>query len=231
MRITVNKSQFVSEFLNPVSKLSDNLSLRLIKKEQQTTIKTLATSADNSVILMCNIPCESKEEFNAIIPECKTFLRLFSGIDQEKVGLSFDSNSIVYKDNTFSFKYHLLDESYIINKKSISEEKLNKIEFDTKFVISKSKLSDIVRFNSIVPDAEKLYFYTEGKSVYAKLGDEQKSNTNEVKLEVSNQFDGSTLIENLPINIQNILLFSFSSENVCVSVNQQLKIFVFETDT
>ena len=56
---------------------------------------------------------------------------------------------------------------------------LNELKFDTSFVMSKQKLSEIIKFNSIVPDAEKLYFVSNGDKILAKLGDEQKSNTNE----------------------------------------------------
>jgi hypothetical protein len=123
----------------------------------------------------------------------------------------------------------LLDESYIVNKKSISEEKLNQLKFETTFVITKQKLSEIIKFNSIVPDAEKLYFLTEGTRVFAKLGDEQKSNTNEIVAEVSSSHEGQHLTDSFPINIQNVLLFSFGSDEIKVSVNHQLKIFKFET--
>ena len=156
-------------------------------------------------------------------------MRLFSGIERDQIELTIESNVIKYKDGSFSFKYHLLDESYIVNKKSISEEKLNQINFDTSFAMTKQKLSEIIKFNSIVPDAEKLYFVSENGKILAKLGDEQKANTNEIVTEISNAFTGKMLAEAFPINIQNILLFSFGSDEINVSINHQLKVFKFET--
>jgi hypothetical protein len=233
MKLQLNKSSFVNNLLGPVSKLSDNLLLDFQPSNWKAgwAAKTIVTSADNSIILLGDIPCVVDDPFKCVIPDCKTFLRLFSGIDYDQIVLNIDSNVIKYKEGSFSFKYHLLDESYIVNKKSFSEEKLKTLEFNTTFKMTKQKLSEIIKFNSIVPDAEKLYFYSEGKTILAKLGDELKSNTNEIVTEVSvpDSVEGNGLFDTFPINIQNILLFSFGNEDIQVSVNHKLKIFKFET--
>jgi len=231
MNLTLNKNEFVNNLLGPVSKLSDNLLLDFQPSDYKSgwAAKTIVNSSDNSVILLGNISCIVTEPFRCVIPDCKTFLRLFSGIDQEQITLNIDSNVIKYKDKSFSFKYHLLDESYIVNKKSISEEKLNQLTFDTTFVMTKQKLSEIIKFNSIVPDAEKIYFVSEGSKILAKLGDEQKTNTNEIVTEICKEFQGRVLADKFPINIQNILLFSFSTDEILISINHQLKVFKFST--
>jgi hypothetical protein len=230
MNLSLNKNTFVNYLLNPVSKLADNLLLEFDTEGSKPLAKTLVSSSDNSVILLSNIECEVSKPTKCVIPDCKTFLRLFSNIENDKVVLLINDNSIQYKQpNGFSFKYHLLDESYIINKKSINESKLNDLNFDTKFVLTKQKLSEIIKFNSIVPDAEKLYFFSEKKSIAVKLGDEQKANTNEIVTEVASCFEGEALKEPIPIHIQNILLFSFAEDTIEVSINQSLKVFKFET--
>lgn len=226
MKLTLNKPSFVNYLLSPVSKLADNLLIDFVGNNKA---KTLVSSSDNSVILLGEIDCKVEEPVKCVIPDCKTFLRLFAGIEKSDIVLQIDSNVIKYKDANVSFKYHLLDESYIVNKKALNEDKLNQLSFDTTFKITKQKLSEIIKFNSIVPDAEKLYFLTEDKQVYAKLGDEQKANTNEIVTEVCTEYQGKPLSEPLPINIQNILLFSFSDDEIRVSVNQALKVFKFES--
>ena len=175
------------------------------------------------------MPCKSECETTCIIPDCKAFLRLFSGIPEDEPTLKIESNLISFKSKNFSFKYHLLDENYFAAKKSISEEKLDQLQFDTTFALTKQKLGEILKFNSIIPDAEKLYFVSKDISIIAKLGDEQKSNTNEIETEISNSFTGQEITEKLPINVQNILLLSFSNEPIAVSINQSLKVFKFET--
>jgi hypothetical protein len=229
MNLSLSKNDFVNYLLNPVSKLADNLLLNFVVDKDKTKAKTLVSSSDNSVIFLGEISCKVAQPIKCVIPDCKTFLRLFSNIETDNISLTIDNNSIRYKENNFSFKYHLLDESYIVNKKSISEDKLNQLNFDTTFVMTKSKFSELIKFNSIVPDAEKLYFYTDNNAVVAKLGDEQKANTNEIVTEIASSFDGSKLTEGIPVNIQNMLLFSFAEDKIEVSVNKDLKVLKFET--
>ena len=230
MNLVLNKNHFVEHILAPVSKLADNVLLDFATLDDGEVVsKTFVNSADNSMILLAHVPCKATEAYKCVIPDCKTFLRLFSGINEETITLNVDTNVIKYQDGSFSFKYHLLDESYIVQKKSISEEKINNLKFDTTFTITKQKLSEIIKFNSIVPDAEKLYFLTDGTKVFAKLGDEQKSNTNEIVTELNSSFEGESLTDSFPINIQNVLMFSFSTDQIEVSVNQQLKVFQFKT--
>jgi hypothetical protein len=231
MKLLLNKNTFVNNLLSPVSKLSDNLLLDFQTSDYKSgwSAKTIVNSSDNSVILIGDIPCTVEEPFKCVIPDCKTFLRLFSGIEQDQINLDIDSNVIKYKEGSFSFKYHLLDESYIVSKKSISEEKLKSLSFDTTFVMTKQKLSEIIKFNSIVPDAEKLYFITENGKVLAKLGDELKSNTNEIVTQISDVYKGKNLADKFPVNIQSILLFSFNDDEIKVSINQALKVFKFQS--
>lgn len=233
MKLQLNKNLFVNHLLGPVSKLSDNLLLDFqpFSHKAGWAAKTIVSSADNSTILLGDVPCVVDDPFKCVIPDCKTFLRLFSGIDEEQIQLTIDSNVIKYKQGSFSFKYHLLDESYVVNKKSLSEEKIKSLTFDTSFVMTKQKLSEIIKFNSIVPDAEKLYFITEGAKVLAKLGDELKTNTNEIVTEVSyGNYEGKPLLDKFPINIQNVLLFSFGNEEITARINHTLKVFKFETE-
>lgn len=229
MKITFDKNSFLNNILAPVSKLSDNLVLNFLQFENKSRAKTLVSSSDNQTILMGQIECDILEPFQCVIPDCKTFLRLFSGIEDNSITIEVDTNSIKYSNGPFSFKYHLLDESYIFNKKSINEDKLNAITYDTTFVITKQKFQEIIRYNSIIPDAEKLYFLTKNSEVLFKISDEAKCNMNEIISLASNSFDGTALTGSFPINIKNILLFTFNVDEITIKINQSLKVFRFET--
>lgn len=231
MKLKLPKESFVNNLLNPSSKLAENIVVTFVDKDSKIFAKTMVSSADNSVILLAQTPCDAVKGSlsNCIIPDCKTFLRLFSGIDEAIIELEISDNFIKYNNTNLSFKYHLLDESYIVNKKSISEEKLNQLNFDTTFVITKQKVSELIKYNSIVPDAEKIYFSTKDKQVTARIGDDQKANTNEIVTTISSEFVGQDITEVCPLNIQNILLFSFTEDKINVAYNSQLKIFKFYT--
>jgi len=229
MKITFDKNSFLNNVLSPVSKLSDNLVLNFTKTGKEWEAKTLVASSDNQTILMSRIVCQINEPLQCVIPDCKTFLRLFSGVEEETVTLEVDTNVIKYSNGPFSFKYHLLDESYVFNKKSISEDKLNGLTYDTEFVITKQKFQEIIKYNSIIPDAEKLYFLTKSLDVLFKISDEAKCNMNEIITLASNSFVGDPLTGSFPLNIKNILLFAFSSDTIAIKINQNLKVFKFET--
>jgi len=230
MKITFDKNSFLNNLLTPVSKISDNLLLDFHKVTESTwEAKTLVSSSDNQTILMGKMNCVVSEPLQCIIPDCKTFLRLFSGIEEEKITLEIDVNVIKYSNGTLSFKYHLLDESYIVNKKSVSESKLNALTYDTEFKLTKQKFAEIIKYNSIIPDAEKLYFVTNGKQVSFKISDEVKCNMNEITSVASNTFEGNPLTGSFPINIKNILLFNFNTDEINVKINQTLKVFRFDT--
>lgn len=230
MKVSIARRPFVEGLLAPASKIADNLQLHFVNEDGKQYCKTITHSNDNSVIFLAKVPCTFNDEFSAIIPECKTFLRLFSNVEHEQIILTVNTNSIEYQATGLSFKYHLLDESYLINKKSISEQKLNQLDFDTTFKVSKQKISDIVKYNSIIPEAEKVYFFTDDSAeVQAKVGDKERTNTNEITFNMAESFVGNKLSLDFPLNVQHILLFSFSENEIQISVNQQLKVFKFET--
>lgn len=230
MKITFDKNSFLNNLLSPVSKLSDNLVLEFHNSPNKDwEAKTIVSSSDNQTILMGKMSCTVTEPLQCVIPDCKTFLRLFSGIEEDQITLELDTNTIKYCNGPFSFKYHLLDESYIFNKKSISESKLNALTYDTEFTITKQKFSEIIKYNSIIPDAEKLYFVTKDSKVLFKISDESKCNMNEIVSLASPSFIGDPLQGSFPLNIKNILLFTFNNEEINIKINQSLKIFRFDT--
>jgi len=230
MKLTVSKNSFLNYLVTPVSKIAEHLPISFCKEQNQSYIKSITNSNDNSVIFLSKVEASVENPSSIIIPDCKTFLRLLSNIETPNLILNFTSNCIEYKNDSLEFKYHLLDESYFSTKKSISEEKLSQIPFDTNFLLPKTKLTEIIKFNTIIPEAEKLYFFTKGGKVYTKIGDEQKLNTNQISFEVANSFKGNETESLFPINIQNLLLFSFVEDQINVSINQSLKIFKFETN-
>lgn len=231
MKFTVKKTDFLNFILTPASKLADNLTLTLQKTDDDSikTIKSLIVSA-NSLICKAETKCNASEETNLIIPDCKSFARLVTSISDDIVNFEVTENCLIFLNKDFNFKYYLLDESYTSTKKSLSEEKINNLEFHTNFKLSKAKFSEIVKYNSILPDAEKIYFFTDTKSVFIKLGDEQRTNLNELTLQISQEFSGQALTEKIPIGIENLLLFSFVEDEFLVSVNHALKILKFQSN-
>jgi hypothetical protein len=228
MKLKITKSNLLEFLLGPVSKISDNLCLSF---EGKSFVKTIVASSDNSLVLFTKLPCETDCNVKCVIPDCKTFLRLFSSITDSEINLIIEDNYIEYKGKDLSFKYHLLDESYVVNKKSLSEEKINNLTFDTTFTITKRFFSEIAKYHSILPDSEKLYFFNRDQEVIAKIGDLQKANSNELIVPASAAYNGLPPTDNAPINIQSVLLMSFAEDQIQVSVNHDLKVYKFSTNS
>jgi hypothetical protein len=228
MKLIVSRKSFLDNLLIPVSKLADNIA---IKTEKNGTLKSLVTTQDGSVVFLAQLSSKTTDSISCIIPECKTFIRLFSGIEQDEVCLNIDTNSISFKTDQLSFKYHLLDESYIVNKKSISEDKIKQLAFDTNFSLTKKTFSEIIKYQSILPDSTKIYFVTNAEGhVLAKIGDDTRDNTNELTIKASDSFQGKSISCSLPFDIQNFLMLSLSEEVVDVSININYKICKFQTE-
>lgn len=225
-KLALNKETFVNNILTPASKLTDSLSLVV---EDNLIIKALVVSADNSIILQAKCSCACQKNTQIIVPNCKTLLRLFSNISEDNFTLDVSDNNFSYTSPSFSFKYHLLDESVFAANKSINEEKLEHVRFDTTFQIERQQISDILKFNSFIPDVEKLYFYTQDDKMFAKIGDEQRSNVNEIDVKLSDNFEGSVIDEKIPLSIQNVLFLSFPNKSIRVEINKDLKLFKFST--
>jgi hypothetical protein len=230
VKIEVNKKQFIDYLVGPASKIADNLLLTTKQDKENSFLKTLTYSSDSSIILQSSIPYKGDIFDKLFIPEVKTFIRLLGNVEEENLHLSIVDNTILYTSNSFSFKYHLLDETYFNSKKSINEEKINAVKYSLRFVTTKNKFSDILKFNSIIPDAEKLYILQTDNKVVAKLGDKQKPNVNEIQTILSDSFEGEFKTQDIPINIQNVIMLSFSDTySINVSINQELKILKFES--
>jgi dimeric dUTPase (all-alpha-NTP-PPase superfamily) len=233
MILKIAKKELTENILSPVSKLCDNAIIEFteikIGDASKYIVKTKASSSDESIVFIGRAACEVDAPLKCVVPDCKTFLRMFAGTEKDLLTLHINGNYIEFQDSLFSFKYHLLDESYAVSKKNISEDKIDQLAFDTKFRLSKSKINELIKYNSIIPDVEKLYLYTQGTAVMAKIGDEVKSNTNEIVVEIASAFEGVPIVDKIALNIQNLVLFCFSGDEIVVHINHKLKIIKFET--
>ena len=102
MTLTIEKTSFLENILTPVSKIAENLQLSFQSDGSNVYIKTIVTSSDNSIVFSAKIPCTTNELNSFVIPDCKTFMRLFSGITEEKITLQINNNSITHKSNELS---------------------------------------------------------------------------------------------------------------------------------
>jgi hypothetical protein len=223
----------LEKLLKPVNRLTESCVLRL----EDDTVYTLCCSGDNSVILyaLTNIPIKFKEKNKLNIINIKKFLTGLDCLgDDGEFKLIYNQNHIVCKsinsatDENTHFKYHLADDN-IIKESSVNIEKIRSLKYDTMFEISLPKVRQIMSAYSFTNDVNKIYFYTKDDKVYAEVDDKTLQNTDNVSLLATNSFTGEPLLDPLSVKIEVFKLLSSSKTSIKVKINNEFKVFVFET--
>lgn len=225
--ITLNKDVFINKFLLPISRVADNARITL----KEGTLSAICNSQDSTTILFTTLSMEESScEFSTInLPDVKKFTRLLDCIDENNIVLKIENNRLSYNTKTINFNYYLLEDSFM-QKCPVNPDKINTLNFDTTFTLTTNKLADVFKGSSIATDSDKLYFYTKNDNVYAELNDFERQNINNITYLVSDEFTGTPIKNALPLNFESIRLLSgLKTDNYKVSVNNDLKITLFES--
>lgn len=227
-QLTLSKDLFLRQFLLPISKLADNISLNFTSEKMYAT----CNSNDGSVVLYAELRLETKTDIPKLnIPDIKKFIRLLECIDQPDITLTITENAIRYNTAGLKFNYFLIDDSYI-QKSPVNPEKILGLKFDSSFILPVSKFNEVMKGSSITTDTDKLYFYTKESKVYAELNDHQRQNVNNITYLVTNDYDGQEITENIPLNLENFRILSgLTQQQFNVNINNSLKIVMFENTT
>jgi len=230
MKINLPKSKLVSNFLNPISYVSDKCIINI----EENNIYTL-THTDNTgdtVILYgkMTIPEKSEKLIKLNIPDVKRLKRVIECINTDNVELEINSNNISYTSPALKFKYHLLEDG-VIQTAVMNIKKVNQLEFDTNFIIDQKSILDLLKASSIVPDSNKVYFYTKDSKVFTELTDKTLQNIDSVTFETASSFTGTEIKSVIPISLEVIrLLVSARFKSLTVKVNTKLKLLMFEVN-
>lgn len=230
IKIPIPKTS-LEKFLKPISRATDSCVLR----SNKNNIYTVCTSDDKSVVLYANciLPVELKDVKLNII----SIKKLLTGLDclgeNGNFSLLMKSNHIRCQmqneddDNVF-FKYHLVDDG-IITESSVSTDVISKLSFDTEFEIQISKLKQIMSAYTFVTDVSKIYFYSKNRKIHADIDDKTMENVDNMSFIVSDSVIGDELISPIPIKIEVFKNLISSKLPVKVKINNQHKVFVFQT--
>jgi hypothetical protein len=220
----------LEKLLKPVNRLTDSCVLR----SDEDSLYTLCNSSDNSVILYANTRLPLKlDELKLNIINIK---KLLTGLeclgDDGEFKLIYNQNHILCKsingNNNTHIKYHLSDDG-IIKESTVNVKKISKLNFDTVFEISLSKIKQIISAYSFTSDVNKIYFYTKDNSVFAEIDDKTMHNIDNVSLLVSDDFVGTPLLDPLSVKIEVFKLLASSKTSIKVKINNEFKVFIFET--
>lgn len=223
--LKLHKESFVSHFLLPLGKLTDNVILNL------TSDKVVATcSTPDAGVVVC---AEYISEFDVDksltlnLPDVKKFSKLLDGLADEYITLTFNSNHLAYKSSSIKFNYFLLEEGYV-QRCPVSSAKIQGLTHDSCFTLTSDKLNEILRGHSIASDASKVYFFLQDGEVYAELNDKERQNINNIMYSVTDEIEGEEF-NTLALNLESLrMLTGLRNSKFKVKINNKLNVFLFD---
>lgn len=226
--LSFKKESFIQKFLLPISKLADNVSISFNDEEVFTT----CASQDGSIVLLATFKADTavKGIPRINLPDVKKFIRLIDCVDLDTIALSIKDNHLNYETPSQRFNYYLLEDSYM-QRCPVNPDKINKLKYDTGFILSNDKFNDVLKGSSIATDSDKLYFYTKDGQVFAELNDYERQNINNITYLVADKFVGEPIKNTLPLNLENIrLLAGTKCSEFTVKINNELKVTLFQIE-
>jgi hypothetical protein len=222
-----NIQQFNSTFLSLLSKVCDNVCLKVDKDK----IYSITSSNDNTIVIFSTFKQDNTDnnEYNLNIPDISRMMRILGCVSADNIELDVDSNCIQYKSPEMRFKYHLLEDG-IITVPAVSIEKIKKLEFKYSFDITKSDVLSLIKGSSLVTDVDKLYFSVENSHVFAEITDKESSNTDSFSHRVASEYAGDGEFNQMSINFEILRIISgLRFDKIKVRINTDVNVLLFET--
>jgi hypothetical protein len=221
-----NKIEFLDCFLNPLSKLSDSATLKI----NDNKITSITSNNDNTVILFTKFDLESStsSEVSLHIPDCKKLIKLLTCTDENSVTLKLDKNYLTFSNSDLKFKYHLLEDG-ILSSPKVNVDKIEKIEFNTTFKLTKLSLNILLKASTIAMDVSKLYLYTDNTTVFGDFTDNSRHNVDSLAVKIANEFTGDQITQ-VPINFDIIRLIISKTNDISVKYCSKLGVFLFTVE-
>lgn len=219
------KQQFINDVLEPISKVTENASL-LLTNEGITAI----CNNDANIILFARCSdIKSDEVIKLNIRDLSRFIRLLECIPQDDIELIISSNTLTFKSVGLKFKYHLAEDAMMSIVK-VSIAKILAMNFNSKFLVQKDKIQEILRLSSVVKESNKLYFtISKDSGVQSELTDQQNQQMDSVTVQIGTEFEGNEVFTPLPINLDVLrLINSIKFDKVLVRINTELKYLMFD---
>lgn len=224
-----NKELFVRYFLSPISKLNENVVLKI----KPSGISTITCSSDSSVFLNCMYnDCEIEgNERTLNIPDVTKLSNAINCINSPDLQFEYDEKTLKYKSSDINFKVHLLEDG-IINTPAVNINKLKNIEFDCSFDINYENLQTLIKGSTFATDTNKLYFELHDNKVTGVLRDSDNEYINTFSSMISDTYDGVMIEKPIPITFEVIRMILGVRFNTCkVHLSTKLNVFLFDIST
>ena len=220
-----NKSDFVSNFLSPLSKIGDSC----ICKATSSGITSLIATECKTVVLYGSYSqdIDIEEDVTLNIPDLPRLIRILHCIDADKLKLDISPSCIKYSSDDIRFTYHLLDDN-ILSSPKLSVDKIKEIKYNNTFNIPYASLMNLLKSSTFTVNINKVYFETSGDSVYAEINDKQSCNVDNIRIKLCESFTGDPITTPLPVSLDTIRnLSGIKCGNLKVSINSELNVMTF----
>lgn len=199
-KIKFNKEDF-KNFLEGLSKVSDTTILNL----DNDKIYAISSSDDRSMFLWSSLEWDSDITKTLNLPSVKKLSKALDLTSGKEVEFELNSNNLEYKGSKVKFKYHLFGDGILVAPK-LTLSKIESLQYDYEFEVSKEFLTSLLKQSSIFKDTNKLYIFTENDKLYWSLGDKTQMNKDVLTVEGS---DVDFEMDEFILNLDNIQLLSF----------------------
>lgn len=224
-----NKTNFIHNFLNPISRINDLCSLTL----ENNSIYSLNRTSDSNFMLYASTDdiCYEGEKRILSFADIKKFSKAFECVSQDTdIDLKLNENNIEYSSHLNKFKFHLINDN-IVRGPNYNIDKLNSLEYDTEFTLNYNSYLNLIKSSTFI-SSEKIYLNTVDGKMYGELTDKTKSNIDSYTLSISESYNGSALDKPLcfDFNLFRSIAMPKNSESIIRLSNKGIIAFVIEQD-
>ena len=208
MDIIIDRKLFLSKFLIPVNKFTDQAILSL-NKEYMDCISTTTTDKQ-SIILYTKLIVKTDMTEDTIklnIGSLKKLINALNCITSDIIKLTIEKNHIAYLSEETNFKFHLKEDG-TIEKPAISLDKINSITGDTEITIAPDKIDELIRASSFSTDSEKVYLTLKKGVLIGELTDKNIQNLDSISVILTNNVTGFQFTESIPLKLDIFKLIS-----------------------
>lgn len=231
MKIQIpNRVDFLRYFLTPVSKISENATLKL----KNNKLSSIVCSSDSSVFLNCvcsDIKTTDESDTILNIPDIGKLLNAINSITDDSLEFNIEDKKIKYISDTISFKVHLLEDG-IISTPAVNIDKLKNIDFDCSFSITYDNLQTLVKGSTFATDTNKVYLEMDGDNIRADLRDADNEYINNFSTIISTSVNGSKLNQPTPLTFEAVrMILGIRFEQCVVHFSNTIGVFLFDIST
>lgn len=208
MDIIIDRKLFLSKFLIPVNKFTDQAILSL-NKEYMDCISTTTTDKQ-SIILYTKLIVKTDMTEDTIklnIGSLKKLINALNCITTDIIKLTIEKNHIAYTSEETNFKFHLKEDG-TIEKPAISLDKINTITGDTEIVITPDKIDELIRASTFSTDSEKVYLTLKDGILVGELTDKNIQNLDSISVILTNNVTGFQFSDSIPLKLDIFKLIS-----------------------